>query len=236
MPSGRTAVSVLIWRVGRRGALADDHRQRDEFTLTVPHPSAASTPAPSSRSGGWRRGPGRSSPWKYSWNSTRSRQCGSFAKRSSSPWHGRRPFASGRKRRARRRASSRATSREVHHAAPSRSGHSTLSVVAVEVVVALERLDQQIVHREPDRPAPVGVAAEHAGRRLAGHVVDAVLLAVDARTRTAAPRERATASGCRAARGTRSRRAGSAARAPAARATGWRAAGGASRAAVRRSM
>ena len=41
-----------------------------------------------------------------------------------------------------------------------------LERVAVEVVVALQRLDQQVVDREPDRPAPVGVAAEQAGVRL----------------------------------------------------------------------
>src|SRR5262249_57313866 len=42
----------------------------------------------------------------------------------------------------------------------------------VEVMVALERLDEQPVHGEPDRTAPVRVAAEEAGRRLAGAVLD----------------------------------------------------------------
>src|SRR5207253_5365066 len=37
--------------------------------------------------------------------------------------------------------------------------------VAVEVVIALERLDHEVVDREPDRPAPVGVAAEEPGVR-----------------------------------------------------------------------
>src|SRR5439155_4410806 len=49
--------------------------------------------------------------------------------------------------------------------------------VAVEVVIALERLDHQVVHGKPDRPAPVGVAAEEPGVGLGGRVVDAVLLA-----------------------------------------------------------
>ena len=35
-----------------------------------------------------------------------------------------------------------------------------LQVVAVEEVVAVERLDEQVVEREPDRAAPVRVAAE----------------------------------------------------------------------------
>src|SRR5439155_14268607 len=51
--------------------------------------------------------------------------------------------------------------------------------VAVKVVIAFERLDDQVVHREPDRPTPVGVAAEEAGVGFRGRVVDAVLLAVD---------------------------------------------------------
>src|SRR5439155_24380973 len=51
--------------------------------------------------------------------------------------------------------------------------------VAVEVVIAFERLDDEVVHREPDRPAPVGVAAEEPGVGLRGRVVDAVLLAVN---------------------------------------------------------
>ena len=57
-----------------------------------------------------------------------------------------------------------------------------LKLVAVEVVVALQRLDQQKVDREPDRPAPVGVAAEQAGVRFAGHVVHPIRLAHDVET------------------------------------------------------
>ena len=44
-------------------------------------------------------------------------------------------------------------------------------VVAVVVVELLERLDEQVVDREPDRSAPVRVAAEEAGPRLGRLVV-----------------------------------------------------------------
>ena len=44
----------------------------------------------------------------------------------------------------------------------------------------LQPCDHEERRREPDRPAPVGVAAEHVGRGLAGRVVDAVLLPVAA--------------------------------------------------------
>ena len=47
-----------------------------------------------------------------------------------------------------------------------------LEVVAEEPVVALEGADHEVVEREPDRPAPVGVAAEHRRRRLGRLVVD----------------------------------------------------------------
>ena len=56
--------------------------------------------------------------------------------------------------------------REVHEDARA-GGALDAQVVAVEVVVALQRLDEQVVDGEPDRAAPVRVAAEEAGRRLA---------------------------------------------------------------------
>src|SRR5688572_28539027 len=37
--------------------------------------------------------------------------------------------------------------------------------VTIEVVIAFQRLDQEIVEREPDRPTPVGVATEQAAVR-----------------------------------------------------------------------
>ena len=48
---------------------------------------------------------------------------------------------------------------EVHHLP--RAGRAFhLEIVAEVVVELLQRFDQQVVDREPDRPAPVGVAAE----------------------------------------------------------------------------
>jgi hypothetical protein len=46
-------------------------------------------------------------------------------------------------------------------------------------MVALQRLDQQVVDRKPDRPAPVGVAAEEAGGGLARLVVHPMFLAIE---------------------------------------------------------
>ena len=50
-----------------------------------------------------------------------------------------------------------------------------LEVVAEVVMELLQRFDQQEVHREPDRPAPVGIAAEQSGARIRRLVVDAIL-------------------------------------------------------------
>ncbi len=41
----------------------------------------------------------------------------------------------------------------------------------------LQRLDEQIVHREPDRPAPVRIASEQTGARFTRFIVHAVLAA-----------------------------------------------------------
>src|SRR5213596_3707724 len=68
---------------------------------------------------------------------------------------------------------------EVEHPAGARRA-GDLHAVAVEMVAALERLDQEIVHREPDRPPPVRVAAEEPARGLGGLVVDPVLRPVQA--------------------------------------------------------
>src|SRR5437773_4172519 len=53
-----------------------------------------------------------------------------------------------------------------------------LQVVAIKVVELLQRLDEQVVHREPERAAPVGVAAEERGRGLGGLVAHAMLHAI----------------------------------------------------------
>ena len=119
---------------------------------------ASGSPAPSSRSGGSRRAPGRCrrgstrgteqlAPMRVVGEALVASVAGPPAR------------ASGRKMRASRAASSRATSpRFINRPEP--VGHSTCSVVAVKMVVPLQGLDQQIVHRKPDRPAPVRVAAE----------------------------------------------------------------------------
>src|SRR5262249_56913929 len=60
---------------------------------------------------------------------------------------------------------------EVHRASRA-SGALDAQAVAVEVMVALERLDEQVVHREPDRAAPVRVAAEERRVGLGGGVVE----------------------------------------------------------------
>ena len=49
-------------------------------------------------------------------------------------------------------------------------------LVAVKMVVTLERLDEQIVHRKPHRAAPVRVAAEQARVRFPRHIIHAMLL------------------------------------------------------------
>src|SRR6266536_4434737 len=65
--------------------------------------------------------------------------------------------------------------REVHEDARShRALHS--EPVTIEMMVALQRLDEEVVDRKPDRPAPVGVASEEPGRGLARIVFDAVFL------------------------------------------------------------
>src|SRR5207237_49095 len=52
-----------------------------------------------------------------------------------------------------------------------------LEAVAVEVVVAFERLDEEIIDGKPDRSAPVRVAAEEPGARFARSVFHAMRLA-----------------------------------------------------------
>src|SRR5581483_2727575 len=62
-----------------------------------------------------------------------------------------------------------------------RSGRTLdAEIRAVEVVVALERLDQQVVDREPDGSAPIRVPAEEKRVGFRGRVVDPVLVVADA--------------------------------------------------------
>ena len=88
------------------------------------------------------------------------------------PSAGRRPFASSINRLSKRRLSSSATLIQVRF--PARSGRQlNRQVVAEEVVKVAQQLDGEEVQRKPDRPTPVGVAAEEAGARLAGLIVEA---------------------------------------------------------------
>src|SRR2546425_3942748 len=54
-----------------------------------------------------------------------------------------------------------------------------LEILAIVVVELLQRLDEQIVHRKPDRPAPVGIAAEQTRGGFGGLVIHAIDMAVD---------------------------------------------------------
>src|SRR5579864_2656937 len=61
---------------------------------------------------------------------------------------------------------------------PARSrGALDLEVIAVVVVKLLKRLDDQVIHRHPNRPAPVRVPAEKSRIGFAGLVLDAEPLA-----------------------------------------------------------
>src|SRR5438067_1279128 len=64
------------------------------------------------------------------------------------------------------------------HYAPRARGTLHLEIVAVEMVVPLERLDEQVVDRKPHGPAPVGVPAEVLRVHIPRHVFHSVLLAV----------------------------------------------------------
>src|SRR5205823_6799057 len=64
-----------------------------------------------------------------------------------------------------------------HHLSRS-SRELDLEVVAEVVVKFLQRLDEQVVRRKPDRSSPIGIAAKQPCRRLARLIVHAVLIAV----------------------------------------------------------
>jgi hypothetical protein len=65
---------------------------------------------------------------------------------------------------------------EIHPAARA-GGAFDLKIVPVKVVIAFERLNEEVVYRKPDWAAPVGVATEKTGVGLPGHVAHLVLLA-----------------------------------------------------------
>jgi hypothetical protein len=71
--------------------------------------------------------------------------------------------------------------------------------VAVEMVIALERFDQEVVDREPDRTPPIGVATEESRVALARDIVYAPLMAVYIKAVGVVPvdaRKRTDAVGC----------------------------------------
>ena len=115
--------------------------------------------------------PAPSSPWKYSWKSSASRHAGSVRKRSCPPNTGRVPSSRGRKIATRRSARSIVISSQ--RVLVSRPGRELDGEVVVQALAeAQQRPDDEVVDREPDRPAPVGVAAEEAGGGLRRLVVD----------------------------------------------------------------
>src|SRR6185436_16127772 len=64
------------------------------------------------------------------------------------------------------------------HEVPGARGTLNLERIAVVVVIALQRFDQQVIDREPDRATPVRASAEQVCVRLARRVFDGVLRAV----------------------------------------------------------
>ena len=68
-----------------------------------------------------------------------------------------------------------------------------LEIFAKIMVKLLQRFDQQIVHRKPDRPPPVRISAEQTGRRFGRLVVHAACCAVHAAPRTDGPGDTAKA-------------------------------------------
>src|ERR1700675_3373770 len=62
----------------------------------------------------------------------------------------------------------------------SRSGRELDFEIVTEIVVELlQRFDQEKIHREPDRAAPVRIASEYSGRRFAWLIVHSVFGSVD---------------------------------------------------------
>ncbi len=127
---------------------------------------SARRPGRSSRSGGWPPGPSRCRR-----GSIHKTECGRASVDRTGTVLARQDRApAGRSRGGRSapadRAISAAASSSVACAAAPR-GSSTVRVDAVVTVTFPQRLDHQVVDREPDRPSPVGVAAVDRRGRLA---------------------------------------------------------------------
>ena len=111
------------------------------------------------------------SPWKYSLKKMLSFQAGSVWSLSTQPWHGRRPSSPTRKSEISRAPQVLADLLERPLLA--RAGRVLERQVVAEVArVAEHRVDDEVIDGEPDRTAPVRVAAEHRGRGLGRLVVD----------------------------------------------------------------
>ena len=140
------------------------------------------------------------SPWKYSWKSRQSRQCGSSWNFRVPPKTGRSPpHRAGRCRRA--AGDLPRHLEQGHH--PTRAGRAFhAEVVAMEGVVDQQGAHQHDVDRHPDRAAPVRIAAEHPGIGFRRKVPHAGIPGRRRAAHRAPPHAGARASGCRAGRGT----------------------------------
>ncbi len=68
--------------------------------------------------------------------------------------------------------------RERHHHAAA-GGALDFKFVAVVEVIPLDRFDQQVIQRKPDRPAPIAIAAEEVRLAVAGLVFERPLFAIE---------------------------------------------------------
>ena len=64
------------------------------------------------------------------------------------------------------------------HVLPRSRGTLHAYFVTVEMVIPFQCLDDEIVHRKPDRPTPIGIAAKQAGCGLARRVIDTMFLTI----------------------------------------------------------
>src|SRR3989440_6639521 len=170
MEPGKPAPGEAGTRVGDdRGAIPTDTSGGTmlmvlllSFTCaTKGKPGADSRPQPSSRSGGWRRRRARCHR-----GSTRKTGCNRATAHRSERSHCRRRPPGGPARHAKRWGE---PLREFLRHLPERQFRAGAGrvfyqeIVAVELVVFLERLDQREIDGEPDRPAPVGIPPEGPG-------------------------------------------------------------------------
>ena len=186
-------------------------KYRDRFHLGLHSESVVSRRAPSSLSDGWPRRRHRCRHGSIRETESGRATADRSERASTAPNTGRRPSASSRKILERRREISCATSDKRHHLTGTRRALDA-EVLAEVVMELLQRLDDEEVDREPDRPAPVRVAAEQAAGRLAWLVGDAVARRRSRSGHRAGRGALAKWRGCHTARETRARRASRSAR------------------------